>query len=497
MSKRTDSSGLGSLRAGGLTAVSLLVVAGASGATGIVIAREFGRTAETDGLLAAYGVFIVVVVAAQAIRVSVLPQLARAAEAGRLAGELAGYAAALLVVAVPLVVAAEVWADSIGGLLTGDESAVARESAATALRWMVPAAIMHLFAGLAASGLAALDDYGTAAFGYALGSAAGLALILLRAEPDGIVAVAWGTTLNGALALAVPAAGLVVRARRTRMPAAAVRPRGLPFRARLQAFAVGAALPISLQLLYLVSLPFAAGLGTGEATTFVYGYLAASSLVAVTAGSLGLVTAVPLARGTFTAAEVVRHVVSSSWFALVLVGAAAGAFVVAGGEVVRAVLGSAYGGDVGADLGELVVALSPWMVVSIGVSVAFPLAFVAGRTRRLPWIALGALVLQAPLAWAGVELLHLDGLALALGVSTLVVLLALLAELGALAATARGLALAALVVGALTVAAFVPPAFVLGALASAVCGLVLYALLVALVRPRPLTASWRYLRGLR
>jgi hypothetical protein len=256
-------------------------------------------------------------------------------------------------------------------------------------------------------------------------------------------------------------------------------------------------LPISLQLLYLVSLPFAAGLGTGEATTFVYGYLAASSLVAVTAGSLGLVTAVPLARGTFTAAEVVRHVVSSSWFALVLVGAAAGAFVVAGGEVVRAVLGSAYGGDVGADLGELVVALSPWMVVSIGVSVAFPLAFVAGRTRRLPWIALGALVLQAPLAWAGVELLHLDGLALALGVSTLVVLLALLAELGALAATARGLALAALVVGALTVAAFVPPAFVLGALASAVCGLVLYALLVALVRPRPLTASWRYLRGLR
>jgi hypothetical protein len=497
VSKRTDSSGLGSLRTGGLTAVSLLVVAGASAATGVVIAREFGRTAETDGLLAAYGVFIVVVVAAQAIRVAVLPQLARAAEAGRLAGELAGYALALLVFAIPLVLVAELWADPFARLLTGDESTLARETAATALRWMVPAAVMHLFAGLAASGLAALDDYGTAALGYALGSAAGLAFIIERAEPDGIVAVAWGATLNGAIALAVPAAGLAVRALRTRMPAAAVRPSGAALPARLRAFATGAALPIALQLLYLVSLPFAARLGTGEATTFVYGYLAASSLVTVTAGSLGLVTAVPLARGDFPVAEVVRHVVSSSWFALVIVGAAAGAFVVAGGELVQAVLGSAYGGDVGADLGELVVALSPWMAVSIGVSVTFPLAFVAGRTGRLPWIAIGALLLQVPLAWAGVTLLDLDGLALALTLSTLVVLVALLAELGALAGAVRGLVLAAVVVAALTLVAFVPSALLLGALASAASGLLVYAALVLLIRPRPLTASWRYLRGLR
>src|SRR4029450_12123217 len=45
-------------------------------------------------------------------------------------------------------------------------------------------------AGLPASPLAALDDYGTAALGYAAGSAAGLAFILLRSEPDGILAVA-------------------------------------------------------------------------------------------------------------------------------------------------------------------------------------------------------------------------------------------------------------------------------------------------------------------
>jgi hypothetical protein len=487
---------LGSLKSGAFTALSLLVVTGTAAAVGVVIAREFGRTEETDGLLAAYGVFIVIVVAAQAIRVAVLPQLARAKEEGRLAGELAGYAAALLVIAIPLVLAAELEADLLGELLTGNESAVTRDTAADALQWLVPAGVVHLFAGLAASGLAALDDYATAAVGYATGSATGLVLILARVEPDGIVAVAWGVTLTGVIAFLVPAVGLAIRALRAGMPTTAVRPNGQPLRARLRAFGVGAALPIALQLLYLASLPFAARVGKGGATSFVYAYLAASSLVTVTAGSLGLVTAVPLARAKFTVTETVRHVASASWFALVLVGAAAGAFAVAGGEVVGSILGESYGGDVGADVGQLIVALSPWMVASIGVSVTFPLAFVAGRTSRLPWIAAGALALQVPLAWVGVSLLDLDGLAVALACSTLVVLVALLTELGALAGAARGFVAAIGVVGGLSLAAFVPPALVLGGPASAVVGLIIYVALFALIRPRALILSWRYLRAL-
>lgn len=497
MSKRTDSSGLGSLGSGALTGASLLVVAAASAATGIVIAREFGRGAETDGLLAAYGVFTVVVVAAQAVRVAVLPRLARAASSGTLAGELTGYAIALAAVAVPLVLLATLWSDALGGLLTGDESEVAQETAATALVWMVPAGAMHLFAGLAASGLAALDDYGTAAVGYAAGGIAGLTLIVLRADADGIVAVAWGSALNGAVALAVPLVGLGLHALRSRMPAGAVRPSGESVRARFGAFAVGAALPIALQLLYVVCLPFAAGLGTGSATSFVYGYLAAASLVTVTAGSLGLVTAVPLTRADFGAREAARHVVASSWLALVLVAAAAGAFAVAGGSIVRSVLGGAYAGDAGTDVGWLVVALSPWIVVSVGVAVAFPLAFVAGRTRRLPWIALAALVLQVPLAWLGVRAFELYGLAAALLVSTLAVLVALLVELEAHEVALRGVALAALTIGAVAAVSFAPPALLVGALAAAAVGLVAYVVLIGLIRPRPLVESWRYLRALR
>ncbi|HET7744064.1 MAG TPA: hypothetical protein VFK76_04920 [Gaiellaceae bacterium] len=502
MSKRTDSpgdarQGLGSLGSGALTSASMLVVTVVAALVGVVIARELGRTSETDGFFAAYGVFIVLALAAQSIRISVLPTLARARDERRLASELGGYAVAIAVVAVPLVVAAEVFATPIGGLLTGNGTTAARDAAAYSLRWMVPAAAAHLFAGVAASGLAALDDYATAAAGYAAGSIAGLALILARVGEDGISAVAWGITLNGIVALALPATALAARAFRARMPTGAVRPTGPPVRARIGGFAAAAALPIALQMLYVVCLPFAGRLGTGAVTSFGYAYLAAAGLVTVTAFSLGIVTSVPLSRLGLDAAAAARHVVSVSWIALPLIGAVAGAFAVAGSDVVEAVLGTAYGSDVGEQVGRLVAVLSPWMIASVGVNVAFPLVFVAGRTRSLPVIGLLALALQAPIAWALGDWLDLDGLAVALALSTFLVLACLLALLGALVPTMRGLVLAAGIVAGVTLAAFVPPSLVLGSLAAAAVGLVLYAALVAVLRPRRLTASWGYLRTLR
>ena len=104
-----------------------------------MIAREFGRGEETDGLLAAYGVFIAIAIAAQAIRVAVLPAARARMGRGRLAGELAGYALALACLAVPLVLVAELGASRSRGLLTGDPS-VHEDTAAEVLRWIVPAA---------------------------------------------------------------------------------------------------------------------------------------------------------------------------------------------------------------------------------------------------------------------------------------------------------------------------------------------------------------------
>ena len=59
MSKRTASTGHGSLATGAVTALALAVQTGLAAVVGVIIARELGRTAETDGFFAAYGVFIV------------------------------------------------------------------------------------------------------------------------------------------------------------------------------------------------------------------------------------------------------------------------------------------------------------------------------------------------------------------------------------------------------------------------------------------------------
>jgi len=280
------------------------------------------------------------------------------------------------------------------------------------------------------------------------------------------------------------------------MPARAMRPAGLPLSSRLGVFAVAAALPIALQLLYVVCLPFAGRLGAGAVTSFGYAYLAAATLVSVTAFSIGLVSSVPLTRMGLAPGVSAQHVVSAAWVALTVIAAAVGAFALAGGEIVEGVLGDAYGGDVGQDVARLVLVLTPWMIASVGVNVAFPLAFVAERLRPLPWIGGLALAVQVLLAWALAELLELDGLAVALTLSTLLVLFALLRELHALSAGARGIAVAAATIAAFAVVAFVPAGLVLGPLAAAIVGVGAYSALVVLVRPRGLTASWSYLRAL-
>jgi hypothetical protein len=494
--KRTVSPGLGSLAAGAVTALALAVQTGLAAVVGVIIAREFGRTAETDGFFAAYGVFVVVVLAATAIRIAVLPPLARARGERRLGAEVAAYAVTVATLAAPLVVVALVAAHPLAWLLTGGGAARARDTAAAALPWMIGAAVLQLYAGIAASSLAALDDYVTAAAGYTVGSIAGLAYIVWRIHPDGIAAVSHGMALNGAIAVAVPSAALALRARREEMPIAAVRPAGISFTARMRELGVGVALPLALQAVYLVCIPLAGREGTGGVTSFGYAYLIGSAVVAVTASSLGLVTSVPLTRAGVDGLRAAVHLVSSSWIAVLVIGAVAGVFGLAGGQIVHGVLGSGYGATVGSELGRLVVVLTPWMLASVGVSVAFPLMFVAERGRALPVIAGVALAAHVPLALLGQVAGGLDGLEVALAVTTAGMLVAMLVFLDALRPVSRGLLVAAATVAAVAAVTFAPAGVVLGRSGAAACGLALYLVVLALIRPPGLRGAWRYLHQL-
>jgi O-antigen/teichoic acid export membrane protein len=473
------------VRSGLLTGVSTAVVSASAALAGAILARKFGHGVKTDGFFAAYAVYVAVVLVASALRVVVLPEFARAREADALGRETGSWALALTIPLVPLVavaVAAPNWA---AGLLTSTPAA--QSSAAELLPWLVPAAAAQVYAGVGASALAAFDDYGTAALGYALGAVTGLAVIGALVH-RGVAAFGWGIAANGAIAVGIPFAALVVKDGVGR-PAHAVGH-------RLWILVEGVSLPFALQGLYIIGYRFASGLGTGRPTTLSYAYLIASLLVAVTATSIALVSSVPLSRGEWTSGRASGHVVAASWVSIAIVAAAAGVFALAGQPVAKAALGSSYGGGTGAELGRLVAYLAPWMVVSIALSVTFPLLFVRGRARWLPVLAVGALAAHVPVEWAGSSAWGLGGIAAGLALTTAGVLAVLLAALGALRRASVGVAVAALSCGVPAVAGFGLASLLPTAVGAAALGLVVYCVVLAVWRPAGLVTAWGYLRRL-
>jgi O-antigen/teichoic acid export membrane protein len=472
-------------RSGLLTGISTAAVSASAALAGAILSRKFGHGVKTDGFFAAYAVYVAVVLVASALRVVVLPEFARARAAGALGRETGSWALALAIPLVPLVavaVAAPHWA---AGLLTS--SPAAQSSAAQLLPWLVPAAAAQVYAGVGASALAALDDYGTAALAYALGAVAGLAVIGALVH-RGVAAFGWGLAVNGAIAVGIPFAVLVSKGGVGR-PARHVGH-------RLRILVEGVSLPFALQGLYIIGYRFASGLGTGRPTTFSYAYLIASLLVAVTATSIALVSSVPLSRGELTPERASGHVVASSWVSIAIVAAAAGVFALAGQPLVKAALGSSYGGGTGAELGRLVAYLSPWMVVSIALSVTFPLLFVRGRARWLPLLAIVALAVHVPVEWAGSSLWGLGGIAAGLALTTAGVLAVLLAALGVLRSASAGVAVAAVSCGIPALAGFGLASFLPEAIAAAALGLALYTAILGIWRPAGLVHAWGYLRRL-
>jgi hypothetical protein len=485
--------GHSAVRSGALTALAQVMLSLAAAGAGALLAQKFGRGAITDGFLAAYAVYLLLVLAAQAVRMVVVPDLTRAAAEGRLAGETRAYAVAFLSFAVPVCVLVALLSQQLGRLITGSLPPTSAHIAGRALAVLVPAAFLQLLAALAAGTLAALDSYGTAAAGFGISGLVGLAVFASLASSVGIVALAWGLAVNAVVAFAVP---LVALLRRGALRGAW--PDRLDVLPRLWHLAQGAAVPVALQGCYLVALRLAAKLGVGSVTSFTYAYLAASTLVGATGFALGVISSAPLTRRGVDAVQAGRHVVHAAWVSLSLVGAAAGVFALVGGRIIEAILGDAYRGRVGRDLGHLVVYLSPWMVAWIGFVATFPLVFVAERRRLLVPIAALGFGISIPLGLGLRAAWGLPGIAIAVGLATLAIALGLMAAVSphALAIAMLGLARVSLALGAATALAFGALSLALPALDAAILGVAVYGAIVFALRSFGLADAWAYVRGL-
>lgn len=471
----------------------MLVVNGCAAATFILISHRFGRTAVTDGFFNAYSVYLVLVLAAQAFRVVVVPDLTRAAARGCLGAEAGAYALSFIALGIPLSVAVGLARHPIAHLITGSLPPQAARTAASALVWLVPAAIGQLLAALAASALAARDSYKTAAFGFAAGGVSGLAVFAALSRSHGLVSLAWGLTVSAIVTVAIPAYRLYRLGELRRLPLA-----GLGLRRRLWQLAQGAALPIAFQGLYVMAGRFAADLGVGRVTSLLFAYILSSTLVQVTASALSLISSAPLTRRGLDPESASRHVVDSSWVSTALVAGATGVLALAAGPLAGHVLGGAYKGSTGHELGRLILWFSPWTLVTIAFTVTFPLAFVVDRQRLLVPLALAVLPLHFGITYGLRAAFGLGGVALAMAISTGVALAALMASLSLrmLELTLVGLARLAVVQGGSALLVFGVLDAVAGAAPAAAGGAVLYLVLLFALRRLGLEAAWRYVRAL-
>jgi hypothetical protein len=476
------------------TGFSILVVSGSAAVAAALLTRWFGRTAETDGLLVAYGVYVVGTVAAQAFRMVVVPELTRAAFGGDLGAETRGYAAFFVVIAVPLTILAFLLASPLSQLLTGNLPPSAAAAAGEALGWLVLAAGLQLLAALAASALAARGSYEIAAFGYTVGAVAGVGLFAAVAAGSGVVGMAWGLALNGALSAGIPCLALVIRGELVRGSSWRMEPAR-----RMKLLMEGSALPAGLQVMYLISLRAAAGLGVGYATTFSYAYMAAAVLMMASASSLALVSIAPLTGRGISPEDVAGHVGRTTWLSTVPVFGGAVTFVLCASDVVPLLLGPAYRGEPARELAIVVIALAPWMLASIAVTLTFPLLFVIERRRVVFPVTAAVVVLYAPAAWIGRETLGLAGIALALAVATFLALASLLAaiSIGSLTRVAASLGGVVVWVGLPAVASLGAGSVMKRPVVGAAVGLSLFTLLLAILRPRGLREAVTYLRRLR
>src|SRR3954463_10134248 len=136
------------VRSGALTGLAQIVIAFSSAGAGALLAQKFGRGAETDGFFAAYGVYLVLVLAAQSFRMVVVPDLTRAAATGRLAGESRAYAAAFLGLALLVSIVVASPSGPLGARITGSLPEQSSLVAGRALSVLVPAAFVQLLAAL-------------------------------------------------------------------------------------------------------------------------------------------------------------------------------------------------------------------------------------------------------------------------------------------------------------------------------------------------------------
>lgn len=446
-------------RSAAMTGASLALVALGAATQVTLYLRDFGATHRTDGFIAAFAVYSLVVVFGQLLRTTAVPLLSGSAP--KIAG--LTFSWAIVLIAVVAAGACEALAAPLGHLISTASGPEGRRVAIASLRVMAPAIGLQLVgAGLAIGG-ALRDRLVRVAFAYMASSVAGLAaFFLLRGQAHERV-LAWTMLSASVVLVAGLLAGAGIQPRRPPAPNAVLR--------GAAALLGSTSLPASFVLMYPITIALAPAARPGQVTLFGLAFTTCSFLAGFTGQALSMVDAIALTRIGARALEERRVIVTRAFRYSVLIAVPGlGVAAVAGGPIVRGLIsgGSAASHQYfGIDL----LLLAPWLVATLALWATLP-ALLAQASRPakggLTAAVIGLIGLHVLATLAGRAIAGFDGVIVAMSVAPVVFVAASLHL--AVPAAGRELLRHALIIVAVGAASF--GVFDLGARAIANAGAV-------------------------
>jgi peptidoglycan biosynthesis protein MviN/MurJ (putative lipid II flippase) len=393
-------------RAGKAMALATLAMAAASGLQALLYLRSFGVNARTDGFFAAFALYAVFGVFCQSIRVTSAPLLvgSRPSIAPR------QFAAALALIALPVILLTGPLAGPVAGVLAPGLREVGRHVTESALPILGVAMVLQLWAAGAATVLAVRDRFAAIASAYGLGAFAGIVVYLALQGTAGELTLGWSMLAMAIATFTVLAAGLR-RAPATAQitDASALRPRNVVACAASILGRTG--IYLAFNALYLVTLAFAGHYRAGDATVVSYSYLFASYLVAATGFALGMARVADMTRGAQTEQQdVLGNTVPSGFrYAMLLSAPTLAGLVAFGAPLIGAVLPASLNASQVTSLQRFGLLCVPWVIAAQLVNLMLPVMFARGRTRLVNFCAPALVAAHLALTALGAALFGLNG----------------------------------------------------------------------------------------
>jgi O-antigen/teichoic acid export membrane protein len=387
----------------------------------LAILLLFGKTAKTDGLFTAYGVYGLLLMVAQSLRTTIPSRLVEGEDMwSTFDGYLGAILSLVLVSLVPLV--------ALGGplahLLTGDAAGDSHDSARRALWLFSVAGGAQLLAGLGAAALGALDRFITVSIAYLAAGAASIVVLLALAAPFDVTAVPVGVAVGAVVGLVLIGRSLLIAGWR---PSRAVLPSLAHVGRRAWIALSGSALYAASQAMFVISLALAARMDSGAATLYTYAFFATAFIVGASSGSVAMVLAAPLAQSwNRVPSSLTPHLRRVVRLGVTLTLPILGIAAIAGDDLAVTALGSKLSpGDAGALAGSFV-GLAGYMLAMVAVTVPLLAAFALSRYAAVAVVGAGAVAIHAGLSVIAATTDRLEALAIAGSVSTILMLVGVL-----------------------------------------------------------------------